>query len=86
MQLQFRIDDTNYVTIDLQLQTATLGGPATGPEVLAAVVTDSKLSRLSHDQLLDLVGQVVDYFSRSQEGQKTSADWFEEEWLPATRN
>lgn len=85
MQLTFRIDDNNYLTFDLQLQASGPAGYQDGPELIAAAVSDSKLSQLEHDAVLDIAGQVVDYFSRDQQSTSPGPDWFEKEWLPATR-
>lgn len=88
MQFQFRIDDSNSVTFNVQLANADSSGFADGPEVIAATVLDEKLSQLSFDQIVGLAAQLVDYFSRPQESGIASRapDWFEQEWLPATRN
>ncbi len=88
MQLQLRIDDNNYVTIEFQLQTPDTNSPADGPELIAATVIDSKLSNLKSDELFDITGQVVDYFNRPQGApeRRPGYDWFNDEWLPATRN
>ena len=82
MQLTFRIDDNNFLTFDLQLQRVAGNESDAGPELIAAVVTDSKLSNISDDDLMRLVEQVVDYTARPQGADKPSGDWFENEWLP----
>lgn len=83
MQFQFRIDDANVVTIQLQLQKAGDDSPLAGPEVIAAAIADAKLSNVTQDQLFDLAGQILDYFSTSVASQKPSnSDWFENEWMP----
>lgn len=86
MQFQFRIDDNNYITFDLQLQAASVAGYQDGPELIAAIESDSKLSQLEHDAIFDIAGQIVDYFSRDQQQTSPGADWYEKEWLPATRS
>ena len=61
MQLQFRIDDTNHITVDFQLSNAGDNGTNHSPEVTAAIITDKKLSLLSQDQIIDLAGQCIDH-------------------------
>lgn len=86
MQLTFRIDDSNYVTTDLRIQATGDDGYADGPEVIAAVVSDSKLSNIEQDQLLDLAADVLDFLA-AKHPVKTGPrpDWYENEFLPATR-
>lgn len=84
MQLQFRIDDNNVITVDLQLQRASALGHEGRAEVIAAVVSDAKLSNLQADELLDLAGQAIDMLTTVQQ-QRPSSDWFTDEWLPATK-
>ena len=66
MQLTFRIDDRNYLTFDLRFQTAGPGSYASGPELIAATVSDSKLSELSDADVIAIAEQVIDYCSRDQ--------------------
>lgn len=84
MQFQFRVDDDNYLTIELQLQVAGPESAQNGPELIAATVVDSKLSMLQDDELFDLAAQIVDYFSRSQADHGAPSDW-RAEWLAATK-
>lgn len=86
MQLQFRVDDNNSLTVDFKLSKASPGGFTDGPEIISAVVSDSKLSDLTADQLFDLAGQIVDYFSQPHQEPKPVAegDW-RHEFLEATR-
>lgn len=63
MQLQFRIDDTNYVTVQCELSKPRAGQSADGPEVTAAVVVDSKLSNLEIDDIFDVAGQILDHLT-----------------------
>lgn len=67
MQLTIRIDDHNYLSISTKLEGPDPSQPENGPEVVAAVVTDSKLSDLEAPQLLDIVGQVVDHLTTVQQ-------------------
>lgn len=61
MQLQFRIDDNNYVTFAFQLENPGDNGFASGPEIISAAIVDSKLSNIEKDQLIDLAGQLIDF-------------------------
>lgn len=85
MQFEFRIDDDNYIRFDLQLQGAGVSGYTDGPELLAATVSDKGVSKLSESEIVGIASQIVDYCSRDQSGGKAPSDWFEDEWLPATR-
>ena len=85
MQLSLRIDDNNYLAIALQLQNAGNNQSADGPELVSATVVDSKLSQLSDHDILAITAQVVDYFSRDQRSSETPPDWYNDIWLPATR-
>lgn len=67
MQLTFRIDDNNYISVSTKLEGPDPSQPENGPEVVAAVVIDSKLSDLEAPQLLDIVGQVVDHLTTVQQ-------------------
>lgn len=86
MQLKLWIDDNNQITIDFQLQNSADNGFADGAEVIAATITNSKLSDIGKTQLFDLTGQLVDYFSRPADsaGSAVDHDW-RTEWLAATR-
>lgn len=84
MQLQLRIDNDNYVTIDFQLSPADTGQLAASPEIAAATITDRKLSQLKETDLFDLTGQLVDYFTTQQQALAPQADW-RDEWLAATK-
>ncbi len=85
MQFQFRVDDDNFLTFDIQLQRAMLGASETRAELVAATLSDSKLSNLAEGDILDIGAQIVDMLTTSAQSQSPSADWFNEEWLPATR-
>lgn len=78
MQLQFRIDDNNYVVFQLELSAASPESGTDGPEVIATVVTESKLSDLSADELYDLAGQVCDQVGRAVPQPAQVADWRDE--------
>lgn len=84
MQLQFRIDDTNYVTVSFQLQKSGNSGFTDGPEVIAATIADSKLSDITNDQLFDLAAAVLEHFEQPQASSGTSPDW-RSEFLEATK-
>ncbi len=82
MQLQFRIDDTNYITVEFQLQSTGADSSSDRPQIIAATVTDTKLSQLKTDDILDLAAQIVDYFSVAPQADKPAGDWFTNDWLP----
>ena len=85
MQFQFRIDDNNCLTFDIRVQAAGSSGFETGPELVAAVISDSKLSNISEDAIIGLAADIVDFFSvKHPVSTGPSPDWFENEWLPAT--
>lgn len=84
MQFQLRVDDDNYVTFALQLQRTVGASADDGPELIAATITDSKLSELSENDIYGLAEQLVDYLSRDQSPQDSPKDWFRDSWLPAT--
>jgi len=83
MQLTLRIDDNNYVTYAVKFSPADPQQPSAGPELIAATLSDSKLSLLSQTDILDLTAQIVDYFSVSQSAPKNADDW-QKDWLAAT--
>ena len=87
MQLQFRIDDNNFIAVNLTLSANDSNNSEHRPEVSAAVVVDSKLSDLSDVELLDLAGQALDYIQSevSPAAKSPSGDWFTNEWLPACK-
>ena len=60
MQLQFRTQDGQYIIFDLQFQGFGGDGYQPDSELIAAIVSDSKLSNLDFDSFLDLAGQVID--------------------------
>lgn len=60
MQFQIRINDRNYLTLDVELQAASSDTPDDIPEVVKATVLDAKLSDVREDQLLSVVGQAID--------------------------
>ena len=84
MQFEFRIGNAESVTIDLQLAPPGSDSAVLGPEVVAASVSDSKLSKLSKDDVFSIAAQVVDYFSRP-ETTSNPGDWYDE-WYAATRS
>lgn len=67
MQFKIWIDDGNYLIVSAKLQDAGTGKSADGPEVLAAAIVDAKLSNIESDELLDVVGQVVDHLTASKQ-------------------
>ncbi len=54
MQLKLWIDDNNQITFDLRLQSSGDNGSQARPELIAAVITDSQLSDIGQDGILDL--------------------------------
>ncbi len=87
MQLQLRIDDGNFLDVTYTLQASSDGQPHSGPEVTQAAITNSKLSNLTADQILDITAQVIDFFAaETSPGAKApEGDWFANEWLPNCR-
>ena len=79
MQLQFRIDDANYLVVDVKFEETSFTGRQGDAEIAAAVVSDHKLSDLEMDQFTDLVGQVLDHLQgRSERPQpRAQDDWRE---------
>lgn len=83
MQLKIWLDDSNHLTFSLKLSSAVSGGYTDGPEVIAAVVSDSQLSNISEDQLIDLLGQTIDFLTTDQQSTGPEPDW-RTEFLAAT--
>ncbi len=78
MQLKLWIDDNNQITFDLRLQSSGDNGSQARPELIAAVITDSQLSDIGQDGILDLASQVVGYFEANDASQRPAADWASE--------
>lgn len=78
MQLRFWIDDNNYADVTVALENARNDSDDGMPEVAAARITDHKLSDLQIDELLDLVGQVIDHLTvKPQPKARDKDDWRE---------
>ena len=83
MQLQFRIDDNNYLTYELHISSTGLGPDGNSPEVSAVTVNAqaTKLSNISDNQLLDVVDQVLGHLTAPDSGPETHTpvdDWHEQ--------
>lgn len=63
MQLKIWIDDDNWLTIDLKLSETRISGSENGPEVIAAFVSDKKLSHIEIDEVFDIAGQAIDHLT-----------------------
>lgn len=74
MQLTFRIDDNNFLTVNVRISDAGASEYQDGPEVSAAVISDQKLSDIEASQLLDVVGQVVDHLTAADKPAPPSND------------
>lgn len=81
MQLKFWIDDSNYVTVLCQLEKPGPGEDESLPDVVAARVSDSKLSDIKVDQLLDIAGQIVDHLTQREAPRVSPQD----DWRDAFR-
>ena len=81
MQLQFRIDDSNYLTYELSISKPSARGTEDGPEVTATLLVDHKLSSIAEAQLLDVVAQTIDHLTAPDPGEITS----KEDWREAFR-
>lgn len=77
MQLTFRIDGDNYITYQLKLSAADNYQPEDGPEVIAALVSESKLSQLEMDEFLGIVAQTLDHVTSApaRPVEETKDDW-----------
>lgn len=76
MQFQIRLDDSNHVTIDAQLDSGNAGLDEGGPEVVAAVITDKQLSHIQIDDLFDVVAQCFDILTAPAEAPSNpNEDW-----------
>ncbi len=84
MQLQFWLDNDNRVVVDLQLSSVGNSGSESGPEVTAAIISDTKLSHIKADELLDIAGQALDHLEAGSSQPAPQADW-REAWMAATK-
>ena len=84
MLIQVRFDDSNYITFNCTFSRPSDSAFVSGPELTAAVVSDSKLSKLSEAEVHHILGELVDYFSRHQGMPEQPSDWYDE-WLQQTR-
>lgn len=82
MQLQFRIDNSNYLTYKLGLSSPSARSADDGPEITAVVLEDKQLSAIKEDQLLDVVAQVLDHLTAPDPGELTHKD----DWREQFRN
>ena len=84
MQFQFRSQNGDFVVIEPRFQAVDPREPESGTELVAATITDSKLSEFSHDDFFAIMGDFADYFSRSQGTAAPAGDWYADEFLPGT--
>ncbi len=84
MQFQIWLDKSNFLTIDTELSATDDNGSEHGREVIAAVITNKKLSDITSDELIDIVAQTVDHLTSNVSPVSPQRDW-RDDWLEKTR-
>ena len=76
MLVELRIDNTEYVALNVRTQNVSDTSAEDIHEVVAAVIANEKLSKLQVNQVFDIVGQALDYFAEpTSEFTSAPKDW-----------
>ena len=86
MQCRIWFNNANYFDVDISVSNVGMPGAESGPEVIAAVVADTKLSNTTLDRACDIVAQALDYINpRMAVVPETAGDLFGDEERDAFR-